>query len=53
MDSGTPPPYFMKEDLWTNIWDVYFDNSGMGKSFGDCILQPPSIVYKGDLVKVR
>ena len=32
---------------------VLFDNAGIGHHFGDCILQPPTLVSKGEMVKAR
>ena len=50
--NGTPPPNL--EDVQLSfVPGVLFDNPPVGHQFGDCLLQPPSLVYKGEMVKVR
>ena len=52
VDNGIPPPNL--EDVQLSfVPGVLFDNHPVGQDFGDCLLQPPSIVYKGEMVKVR
>jgi len=52
VDNGIPPPNL--EDVQLSfVPGVLFDNHPVGQDFGDCLLQPPSIVYNGEMVKVR
>ena len=52
VDNGIPPPNL--EDVQLSfVPGVLFDKHPFRKDFGDCLLQPPSNVYKGEMVKVR
>jgi neutral ceramidase len=57
LDSGTAPPDLMAvQSSLNSILSVFTagnDRSGMYLNFGDCTLQPPRMVVKGDMVKVR
>ena len=52
VDNGTPPPN-LENDQLSFVPGVLFDNPPVGYNFGDCLLQPPSISHKGDVVTVR
>ena len=52
MPSGTPPPNLHDVQL-SFVPGVLFDNPPIGHEFGDCLLQPPEAVFKGETVTVR
>ena len=52
VDNGTPPPN-LENDQVKLAPGVLFDKPPRGYNFGDCLLQPPSISHKGDVVTVR
>ena len=52
VDNGTPPRNLENVQLSFKP-GVLFDKPHLGYNFGDCLLQPPSIVYKGCAVTVR
>lgn len=43
----------MEDSQLSFVPPVLFDNAPVGQDFGNCLLQPPSIVYQGETVKVR
>merc|ERR1719369_2347651 len=52
VDNGDPPPNLHDVQL-SFVPGVLFDNPPVGHQFGDCLLQPPTVVYRGDQVTVR
>ena len=49
---GQPPPNLHDNQI-SFVPGVIFDGHPVGHPFGECILQPPDIVYPGDTVNVR
>lgn len=43
----------MEDSQLSFVPPVLFDNAPVGHDFGDCLLQPPPLVYQGEVVKVR
>ena len=52
VSNGEPPPDLSDVQL-SFVPGVLFDNAPVGHTFGDCLLQPPNIVYQGEVVTVR
>ena len=52
VSNGEPPPDLSDVQL-SFVPGVLFDNAPVGHTFGDCLLQPPNIVFQGEVVTVR
>lgn len=50
---GPSPPNMLSENLITLQTPVIYDGSKWGRSFGDCIRQPPGSARPGDIVSAR
>ncbi|XP_014616337.1 PREDICTED: neutral ceramidase [Polistes canadensis] len=52
VNPGPSPQYLSSKKMISFITPVLFDAASWGYNFGDCVIQPNSVVYPGDIVKV-